>query len=440
MPVPGENTPRPQTDGIEDHGCQTKYSDTALTMLRELSINSDVATSPNAGDFWAHAPDPEPWPERINQSPTPPTGDGIRNPRSERNFVRHTSEFTSRSLGSLEYRSHRPRRRRELTRREILEKLVEQQYLPRLTDPSQKPASSRNQHRPRPFYPTPVRTQRVYISPEELALIKRQRGENVGNPSFISESTSVIDNHPTRSSPRPQPAIPFGNDILQLSQDDAVINQATVFSSSLDAQSSSVNKTLKPQNMVSDKAHVSPDSYSQASTMLAASVSRTSTTVRSPISTPQWTPGCVSDVHSGVPTTSQIPIFATAAGSCETCPERKPSPLVEQIAPTAIYDPQTSRPLISSLTSSPSLSSYAADLATLVYPIDFTSSMSGEGASVQMSPRNNLSSSDHPVDFIRGEDSVNTSSQSPDSSNSLPSSHTTPYSTSLYDLIGLEFF
>ena len=439
MPVPDENTPQTQTDGTEDHGCQTKCNDDALKMLRELSINSDVATSPNAGDFWAHAPDPEPWPERINQSPTPPTGDGIRNPRNERNFVRNTSEFTSRSLGSLEFRSHRPRRRRELTRREILEKLVEQQYLPRLTDPSQKPASSRNQHRPRPFYPTPVRTQRVYISPEELALIKRQRGENIGNPSFNSESTSVIDNQPAQSSPRPQPAITLRSDILQLSQGDAVINQATVSPSSLGAQSSSVNKPPNPQNMVSDKAHVSPDSYSQASTMLAASVSRTSTIPRSTTSTPQWNPGCMPDVHSGVPTMSQIPIFATAASSCETCPERKLSPLVEQTAPTAIYDPQTSRPLISSLTSSPSLSSYAADLASLVYPIDFTSPMSGEGASVQTSPPNDPYSSDHPVDFIRGEYSVNTSSQYPDSSNGLPSSHTTPYSTSLYDLIGLEF-
>ena len=411
MQAPDGDTPKSQKDGTEDHGCQTGCSGSgaAVTMLRELSINSDVVAPQNASDFWAHAPDPEPWPERINKSPTPPPGDGIRNSRN-------ASDFTSRSFES---RSRRPRRRRELTRREILEILVEQQYLPRLTDPSQRPVSSRNQHKPRPFYPAPVRTQRVYISPEELALIKRQRGETVGNASFNGDSTSVIGSYPTQSSLQPRVATP-GNDILQLSQGDAAMNQTTSPCSSLDIQASSVDIPPNPQDMVPDKTHRSPDS---SSTMLAVPVSRTSTLARSPISTshtPQWDSGCGPDIHSDIQTMPHIPIFvattnssSTAANSGEACPE----PESPQLAiPTAIFEPSTSYLFMSSFSSSPYLSSYTADLASLVYPIDYTPPTSDEGVSV-----------------IASQESQATS-------NSLPSSHTTPYSASLNDLIGLDFF
>lgn len=444
MQASGENMPQPQRGWTEDSDCEKECSGAAQEILRELSTNYDLVTSQDNSNFWAHAPDPQPWLERINKSPTPPTGDGTRNPRNEDNFTRNTPVFTGRGSGNFESRPHRPRRRRELTRREILEKLVEQHYLPRLTDPSKKP---RHQHKPRPFYPTPVRTQRVYISPEELALIKKQRGETSGDPSANGGRTGVINNHPSQSSPQPRVATPFDNDTNQQIQNDAAINQTTAFPSALDAQGSNVNIF---QTMVSDKAHLSSDPCLQASTMLVAPFSRISILAESSVNTPQisqWTPRCVPDIHSGLPTMAQTPAStgatnssSTAASSIEPFFERESPPLIVQTTTAAIYEPQTPHPLISSLASSPYVNSYTADLASLAYPVDFTFPVGDEGVSVQTSPRNDPYSPDNPVDFISGQGSTVAAEKSPASSNSLASSHTTRYSTSLNDLIGLEFF
>ena len=144
---------------------------TAQAAFKDLSISS--SDSDAHGHVTLSQGDPSASPEkRTYKSPRSISRDLRRIARTELASSRSGTPYASSGPARRSSETTRGRRPRELSKQQLMEKLVETQYLPSLKElvPTTKQARAvKYQRSNRGARPTPLKsTQRVYISPEEL--------------------------------------------------------------------------------------------------------------------------------------------------------------------------------------------------------------------------------------------------------------------------------